>query len=99
MREQIAIERIFSARYLLFVDMLAQVKDGVLFPCVSLDDCRQAFTRWNDHNASRLGAALAFYTLLSLAPLLLFVVAMVAFVFGQQEARSWIIQQVTELIG
>lgn len=60
---------------------------------------KAAFTRWNDHNAPRLGASLAFYTLLSMAPLLLFVVGMVSFVFGQTTARSWILQETTQLVG
>ncbi|MFZ0591817.1 MAG: YihY/virulence factor BrkB family protein [Bryobacteraceae bacterium] len=71
----------------------------VLIPRISLDVCKEAFTHWLDHRASRLGAALAFYSLLSLAPLLLFVVAIVALVFGRQEAQSWILQQVRQLVG
>src|SRR5438045_623128 len=35
-----------------------------------------SFGEWNRHKAPRLGASLAFYTLLSLAPLLLVVVSM-----------------------
>jgi membrane protein len=74
-------------------------KGGAVFPRVTLADCKNAFARWNDHNAGRLGAALAFYTLLSLAPLLLFVVSMIALVFGQRHAQVWILEQVSSLIG
>lgn len=70
-----------------------------MFPKVTLADCKNAFARWSDHNASRLGASLAFYTLLSLAPLLIFVVSMIAFVFGQTKAQAWILQQVSYLLG
>jgi membrane protein len=70
-----------------------------LIPRISFDVCKEALTRWIDDRASRLGAALAFYSLLSLAPLLLFVVAIVALVFGRQEAQSWILQQVRHLVG
>jgi hypothetical protein len=34
---------------------------------------RQTFSAWNEHEAPRLGAALAFYTILSLAPLVILV--------------------------
>jgi membrane protein len=74
-------------------------ESGVVFPRISLDECKEAFARWNSHNASRLGAALAFYTLLSLAPLVIFVIAIIAFVFGREHAQTWILQQVAELVG
>jgi membrane protein len=70
-----------------------------MFPRASLSDCKRAFDRWNDHNGGRLGAALAFYTLLSLAPLLIFIVAIVGFVFGKAQAQDWILQQATNLVG
>jgi membrane protein len=58
-----------------------------------------AFAKWSDHGAARLGAALAFYTLLSLAPLLIFTILIVAFVFGQAEAQQRILEQVQEIVG
>jgi membrane protein len=70
-----------------------------VFPKVTPRDLKQAFTRWNDHNAGRLGAALAFYSLLSLAPLLLFVVSMIAIVYGQKHAQAWILAQVSSMVG
>ncbi len=57
------------------------------------------FQRWNDHSAPRFGASLAFYTLLSLAPLLILVIAIVAFVFGRPGAEQRIVEQVRELAG
>jgi membrane protein len=41
---------------------------------------RQASIEWVDDDASRLGAALAFYTLLSLAPVIVIAVGLAAFV-------------------
>ena len=70
-----------------------------MLPKVSWADCKAAWARWGNHDASRLGAALAFYSLLSLAPLSIFVITVVAIVFGRQEAQSWILAQVTHLIG
>src|SRR4051794_4097146 len=38
----------------------------------------ETFSSWNEHEAPRVGAALAFYTILSLAPLVILVIAIVA---------------------
>lgn len=61
-----------------------------------LDD---SFDQWSKHNAPRLGAALAFYSLLSLAPLLLVIVSIVGIVFGHSAAERDTIQQVRSLVG
>jgi membrane protein len=58
-----------------------------------------SFAEWNKHKAPRLGASLAFYTLLSLAPLLLVLVSIVGIVLGQQAAEADIISQVRSLVG
>jgi membrane protein len=54
---------------------------------------------WNKHKAPRLGAALAFYTLLSLAPLMLVVVSVVGLVFGYRTAETDVVQQIQALVG
>jgi membrane protein len=59
----------------------------------------ESFEGWNKHNAPRLGAALSFYTLLSIAPLLLVLVAVVGFTMGRQSAEADVIQQVRALMG
>lgn len=59
----------------------------------------QVLEQWNNHNAPRLGASLAFYSLLSLAPLLLVVISIVGMVFGHSAARQETIAQITALIG
>jgi membrane protein len=56
---------------------------------------RQASSDWIDDNAPRLGAAVAFYTLLSLAPLIVIAVAVAALVYGKEAAQgrlAWEIQ-------
>ena len=47
----------------------------------------------------RLGAALAFYTALSLSPLLLAVVAIAGLGFGQEAARGEIVEQLRDTLG
>ena len=46
-----------------------------------------------------MGAALAYYTLFSLAPLLLIVIALVGAVFGGDAARGQIVAQISGLVG
>jgi membrane protein len=54
---------------------------------------------WYKHKAPRLGASLAFYTLLSLAPLLVVVVALAGLVYGEEAARDQIVEQLRDLVG
>jgi membrane protein len=60
---------------------------------------KETFAEWNDDNAPRLGAALAFYTILSLAPLLVVAIAIAGFVFGEEAARGQIVAQFQGLVG
>lgn len=59
----------------------------------------ESFDSWGKHKAPRLGASLAFYTLLSLTPLLLMIVAIVGLVFGHTTAQREIVKQVQMLVG
>jgi membrane protein len=56
-------------------------------------------SEWLDDRAPRLGASLAFYTLLSLAPLLIVIVAVAAVVYGQEAARGQLVWQIQDLVG
>lgn len=58
-----------------------------------------AYTKWTDDHAQGLGAALAFYTVFSLAPLLLIVIAIAGVVFGQEAAEGHIIGQIQGFVG
>ncbi|MEP6958407.1 MAG: YihY/virulence factor BrkB family protein [Nitrospirota bacterium] len=57
------------------------------------------YTKWTEDHAQRLGAALAFYTVFSLAPILLIVIAIAGLVFGQEAAEGQIIGQIQGLVG
>jgi len=54
---------------------------------------------WSEINAPRLGAALSFYTMLSIAPLLVVSIAIAGRVFGEQAARGQIVWQIENLVG
>ena len=60
---------------------------------------RDAARNWIDDYAQSMGAALAFYTVLSIAPLLLIVIAVAGFVFGEDAARGEIYQQLHGMLG
>jgi membrane protein len=54
---------------------------------------------WNADQAPRLGAALAYYTVLSLAPLLLLLIALAGLVFGEEAATGQLMAQIRDLVG
>jgi membrane protein len=58
-----------------------------------------AASQWSDHNASRLGAALAYYMLLSIAPLVIVVVAVCGIVFNRAVAERELLLQIRDLVG
>ena len=60
---------------------------------------RKSISAWSDDYASSMGAALAYYTLFSLAPLLLLVIAVAGVAFGAEAARGQIVAQLGGLIG
>jgi len=63
---------------------------------------RLALATWTEFNADeapRLGASLAYYTILSLAPLLVLVISVVGLVFGEEAARGQISFQIDDMVG
>jgi membrane protein len=59
----------------------------------------QAGVGWLADNAPRFGAALAFYTLFSLAPVLIVAVSIAGMVFGEKAAQGEIVRQFHRLMG
>jgi len=60
---------------------------------------KNAIDAFNEDYASSMGAALAYYTTFSLAPVLVVVIAVAGLVFGQVAARGEIVDQLRGLIG
>jgi membrane protein len=54
---------------------------------------------WVDHRATSKGAALAFYTLFSMAPILVLAIAAAGYFFGTEAAQEEIISQLRGLVG
>ena len=65
----------------------------------ALELLKKAGLKFMDDKAPRLGAALAFYTALSLSPLLLMVVGLAGLVFGDEAARGELAGQIQNLVG
>ena len=60
---------------------------------------KQTFTEFGEDKAPRLGAALAYYTIFSLAPLLLIAIAIAGFVLGQEAVQGQVSQQLSGVFG
>lgn len=60
---------------------------------------REAASDWLEDEAPQQGAALAFYSLLSLAPLLMIAIAIAALFFGEEAARGELNDQIKDLVG
>lgn len=60
---------------------------------------KAAASSWIDDYAPSMGAALSYYTLFSIAPLLLIVISVAGLVFGEDAARGEIFAQLNEFMG
>jgi membrane protein len=60
---------------------------------------RDTVSAWVEDEAPSQGAALAFYTLFSIAPLLLIVISLAGLLFGEDAARGQIMGQLSGLVG
>lgn len=60
---------------------------------------RQTFSEWSEDKVPQLGASLAFYTALSLAPLLVIVLGVSAMFFSEEAARGQLDTQIQSMVG
>lgn len=60
---------------------------------------QEAFKEWQEDKVSLLAAALAYYTVFSITPLLVIAIAIAGAVFGQEAARGEILEQINKLVG
>src|SRR6185312_2324333 len=63
------------------------------------DLLKQAAFAWIDDAAASMGAALAYYTTFSLAPMLVIAIAVAGFVFGPQAAHGELVHQLGGVVG
>ena len=79
-------------KYRLFLFMRIRIKS--IFALV-----KEAFVEWQEDKASLLAAALAYYTVFSITPLLVIAIAIAGAVFGQDTAQNEILEQINGLVG
>ena len=60
---------------------------------------KQAFKGWKEDNCLSMGAALAFYSLLSLAPLLVLLITVSGLVIGRDQAHELLLTEASGLLG
>src|SRR3954470_17209247 len=60
---------------------------------------KQTFSEWSNDKGGRLGAALSYYTVFSIAPLLLLIISVAGLAFGQAAAEGRIFDQLSGLLG
>ncbi len=60
---------------------------------------KESFSEWSHDNASRLAASLAFYTIFSLAPILVILVSVGGFILGSKARGEALIEQVGQFVG
>jgi membrane protein len=60
---------------------------------------RESFNDWNEDNAPRLGAALAFYTILSISPLVILAIAIVSLIVDRSRVQAQLLAEVQGLVG
>jgi membrane protein len=60
---------------------------------------KQSVDAWLEDRAPSMGAALAYYTAFSLAPLLIIAIAVAGFVFGRDAAQAAVVSQLQGLLG
>ncbi|WP_257459152.1 YihY/virulence factor BrkB family protein [Archangium lipolyticum] len=60
---------------------------------------KQAFSEWNEDKAPMFAASLSYYTMFSIAPVLVIAVSVAGMVFGEEAARGQVQAQLQELVG
>jgi membrane protein len=60
---------------------------------------RDTALQWSEHKTARLGAALAYYSVFSLGPLIIIAISIAGLVFGHAAARGEVSAQVETLLG
>jgi membrane protein len=76
---------------------LMRICPGWLQGLISL--CEKAVYKWLDDRAATMGAAIAYYTVFSLAPMLVLVIAVAGLAFGRQAAEGALFGELADLIG
>ncbi|WP_428979345.1 YihY/virulence factor BrkB family protein [Cupriavidus oxalaticus] len=72
---------------------------GPVSPRAAFELIRESINSWIDDYAPSMGAALAYYTVFSIAPLLMIVITVAGVIFGADAARGEVVSELNGLIG
>lgn len=78
---------------------MMDVKEWLPFSKQLVQVMRCALDEWFTHRASSKGAALAFYTAFSIAPILVLVIAVAGFFYGAEAAQGQLLTELKGLVG
>ena len=76
-----------------------EIKEWAPYSKQLVNVMRCAVTEWFAHRAASKGAALAFYTLFSMAPILVLVIAIAGFFYGAEAAQGQLLNELRGLVG
>src|SRR5690242_10992307 len=68
-------------------------------PRHALDLLKETAKEWSDDRCPSMGAALSYYTVFSVAPLLLIVISLAGLFLGEEAARGAIVGQISGMVG
>ena len=60
---------------------------------------KEAATNWSNHKDARQGAALAYYSVFSLGPIIVIAIAVAGLLFGQDAVTSQVMSSIKEMLG
>lgn len=60
---------------------------------------KQTYNSWSEDKAMRLGAALAYYSVFSIAPLVLITIAVASMFLGEEAAQGQIVEEISGTVG
>jgi membrane protein len=64
-----------------------------------IQQLKQSYQRWSEVKASRLAAALSYYTMFALAPLLVILIAGAGFLFGEAAVQGRLVTEIEGAVG
>jgi membrane protein len=80
--------------------VVSQIKQGLFRSMQELWELiKETYAEWSQDRAPQLGAALAFYTIFSLAPIFIIIVAVVGYVLGKESVQVYLLREMTAFIG
>lgn len=60
---------------------------------------KETFSEWQVNKVSLLASSLAYYTVFSIAPLMVIIITILGEIYGEATAQQQIVEQMTEIVG